>query len=194
MKRKNEVILQNTMLENVLQYLYDKLKEIHNANFDKTLKDGTIYYYSLYVNPVQSSEIEVAYSTSITPKGDIEKSYAMGDMYPAMSFEGLQLQTNTVKIKAKCHRSFIVSTFDNIWDDMLKAFGAAKKFEEEAANTMSVPETTIQAPPPRQDELEKVRAYSLDGKHTIVQIARKTGLGVSTVNRYRKELGIRRKQ
>ena len=77
---------------------------------------------------------------------------------------------------------------------MLKAFGAAKKFEEEAANTMSVPETTIQAPPPRQDELEKVRAYSLDGKHTIAQIARKTGLGVSTVNRYRKKFGIRRKQ
>jgi hypothetical protein len=52
----------------------------------------------------------------------------------------------------------------------------------------------IQAPTPNVDELELVRKYSLDGKHTIQQIANKTDLSVSTVNRYRKQLGIRRKK
>lgn len=133
MERKNEVILQNAMLENVLRYLYDKLKGVHNASFDETLKDGTIIYYSLYVYPVHSNKIEVTYSTSVTPKGDIEKSYAKWDMYPAMDFEGLQLQTginaNTVKIKAECKHHFFMSIFDRYWADMLKEFGAAQPIE-----------------------------------------------------------------
>lgn len=53
---------------------------------------------------------------------------------------------------------------------------------------------TIQAPPPYMEDMEKVREYSLKGNHTIEQIGRKVGISVSTVNRYRKRLGIRSKQ
>ncbi len=126
MKRSNEAIVQNTPLENVLQYLYHKLKEIHNVSFDETLKDGTIYYYSAYLYPIHSNKIEVAYSNTITPKGDVEKTYSKWDMYPAMSFIGLQLQTNTVLIKGECKHPFFVPIFDVYWADMRKVFGSVQ--------------------------------------------------------------------
>jgi DNA-binding NarL/FixJ family response regulator len=52
----------------------------------------------------------------------------------------------------------------------------------------------IQPPPPYQQDVEKVREYSLDGRRTIKEIARMVGVSVSTVKRYRKKLGIRRKK
>jgi hypothetical protein len=67
--------------------------------------------------------------------------------------------------------------------------------EDVETKTTKVVETNqfIQIPPIYQEDLEKVRDYSLKGKYTIKQIASATGLSVSTVNRYRKKLGITRK-
>jgi hypothetical protein len=44
-----------------------------------------------------------------------------------MSFEGWQLQNNTVFIKAECHHAFIVPTFDAYWTDILKNFGVVEE-------------------------------------------------------------------
>jgi hypothetical protein len=127
MERENEVILRNAILENVLRYLYDKLKGISGKTFEETHNDGTIYYYTIQnLFPSNSNKIEVKFTTTVTPEGNIEKAHGYWGDLIAMSFEGLQLQTNTVLIKAECKHPFILSIFDSYWDEMLKAFGAAQ--------------------------------------------------------------------
>jgi hypothetical protein len=153
MERKKEVVLGNTTPENALQYLYDRLKRIHNESFDaEPLKDGTVYQYSLYVYPVHSNKIKVTYSTAITPKGDVENFRLNWEMYPAMSFEGLQLQKDTVLIKAECKHPFFMPFFDNLWADMLRDFGVlqpANLDQKKRERIVKLPFATA------KDEIEK---------------------------------------
>lgn len=124
MEKKKEVILQNAILENVFQYLLEKLRGISGITIERTTDDGTIFSYDIqYVYPSKANKIEVKYTTMIMPQGNIEKTYLQWDEFIAMSFEGLQLQTNTVLLKAECHQHFILSVFDNYWAGLLKDYG-----------------------------------------------------------------------
>jgi hypothetical protein len=127
MERNNEVILQNTTLENVFRYLYDKLKRIGGETIERKTDDGTIHLYCIqYVHPSEPNKIEVKYTTTVEPQGNVEKSHGYWHDSIAMRFEGWQLQTNTVLLKGECHCSFILSTFDEYWADLLTAFGAVQ--------------------------------------------------------------------
>jgi hypothetical protein len=76
MEKKYEQLLQNTNLKNVLQYLYGKLKELRGKQIETTTDDGTICAYVVQnVFPSNSNKIEVNYTTAITPKGNVEKSF-----------------------------------------------------------------------------------------------------------------------
>ena len=136
MEKQNEVILKNATLENVMRYLHEKLKGINGKLIKQIHDDGTIFMY-LIQNPQLSfpipDKIEVRYTSTITPQGNLEKTYGLWQGLSAMRFEGAQLQTNTVRIKGECHHPIILSDFDRIWADMLKDFGAnepAKDDEE----------------------------------------------------------------
>jgi hypothetical protein len=124
MVRRNEVILENANVENVFRYLLDKLRGLGGEVINRTADDGTIYMYTIQsVVPSTPNKIQVKYTTTTMPGGDLEKSYgAWGDLI-AMGFECLQLQTNTVLVRAACELPFIVSIFDAYWADVLKAFG-----------------------------------------------------------------------
>jgi hypothetical protein len=124
---RKEVILQDAKLENVLRYLYNKLKEVSFTNIEWTYDNGTIHRYCIQnVFPSNTNKIEVRYTTVIEPRGDPEKAYGFWGDFIAMSFEGLQLQNNTVKIMAEFENPFFKSVFIHYWDDMLKDFGAVQ--------------------------------------------------------------------
>ena len=139
MERQKEVILQNTILENVLKYLYNKMKELSGRVIENKDDDGTIYAYCIQnVFPSNSNRIDVKYTSVVTPKGDTEKAHGYWGELIAMSFEGLQLQTNTVLIKAECKHPFIMSIFDDYWADMFKAFSTAQSFPIDEGQTENV--------------------------------------------------------
>ncbi len=126
MVKQNEVILQNAKLENVMRYLSEKIKGISGKVIEQTHDDGTVYMYCIQ-NPRFSyplNKIEVEYTNTITPKGDMEKSHGYWGSLSAMRFEGMQLQTDTVRITAECNHPIVLSDFDRYWADMLQAFGA----------------------------------------------------------------------
>lgn len=134
LKLEYEVILQNTTLENVMRYLAEKLKGISGVIDEPPQKDGTLIQHNIQnVIPWQLNEIKVEYTDVVIPKGNIEKSHGYWGNYVAMNYEGMQLQTNTVKIKAECRHPFILPIFDRIWADMLKDFGANEPAKDDEA-------------------------------------------------------------
>ena len=139
---KNKVVLKNTTLENVMGYLLEKAKGMSGKLATQTFKDGTISRYLLQ-NPKYSypiNKIEIDYTATIAPQGNEEKTQAYWGGLNAMCFEGMQLQTNTVKIKAECNSDTFLSDFEHCWDEMLKDFGAD-------TNTQSIEATTQAAQP-----------------------------------------------
>jgi hypothetical protein len=142
-ERNKEVILQNTILQNVMHYLLDKLRVINGLQKEKIFEDGTKIWY-LMQTPLFShpNKIKVNYTSTVIPKGDENRSYGFWQDLTALSFEGMQLQTNTVKVKATCEHPCILSEFDSLWADLLKDFGAvkvdgAKHGEKESGESVS---------------------------------------------------------
>ncbi len=134
MERQNEIILQNTKLEYVLQYLYDKLKGLNGVVKSQTLEDGTIFNYCIQnVQPAYQNKIIVKYSSTVTPKGNVDKAYGYWGDLQAMTFEGLQLQMDTVRIKGECQHPVILTIFDRYWADMLRDFGANEPAKDDEA-------------------------------------------------------------
>lgn len=152
MEKKNEVVLQNTVIENVFRYLLDYLRELNGIQMERTGADGTIYGYCIQTvfpsNLNMSSnynKIDVKYTTSVVPQGNLEKAYGCWGSFIAMSFEARQLQTDTVQVKGECQQSFIVTKFDDCWATMLKAFGMTRppdtpirEIADSAAGTISI--------------------------------------------------------
>ncbi len=135
MERKNEIILKNTTLENVFQYLLNKLNGLSGSEIERTSDDGTIQTYMIQnVFPSSPNKIDVRYTTTVIPQGNLEKAHGYWEILIALKFEGLQLQENTVLIKGECDRPIFVSIFDRYWDDMLKAFGATKPIKIDQEN------------------------------------------------------------
>lgn len=122
-EKKHEIILQNTTLQRVMQYLTEKLKPLGGMTIPSKKEGGTIITYTVQgVLPSQLNKINVDYTSVVIPNGDVEKAYGYWETYTAMNFESFQLQPNTVRIKAECRHPFIMPVFDRIWADMLKDF------------------------------------------------------------------------
>jgi len=133
MEKKNEVILQNTVVGNVVRYLLDRLGTLTGHVIERTGPDGTIYadciqnaFPAIFDMSSAFNKIEIKYTTTITPQGNVEKAYGLWDNFIAMSFEAQQLQTDTVQVKGQCDHAPALSIFDDCWAAMLKAFGAAQ--------------------------------------------------------------------
>ncbi len=153
MERKNEKVLQNAKLENVMRYLSEKLKGINGKAIEKTNDNGTILTYCIQ-NPQLSfpilNKIEVRYTTTVIPKGDMEKAYGYWRDLNAMRFEGMQLQENTVLIKAECEHPVFVSIFDRYWADLLTAFGADTPHPNDLADPAPLPAVKDEKPKTRK--------------------------------------------
>src|SRR6266508_5017811 len=115
--QKKEAILKNTVIENVCTCLHDTLKDIEEQDFFTASRWARYHSFSVYE---YNDEINVDYSITVYPD-DPEKLFRWYTG-TAFIFKALQLQTNTVKLKAECHPVDLHSVFDSYWDKILKDF------------------------------------------------------------------------
>lgn len=148
---KSEITLHNTVLDNVLHYLYDQVKLMggqtirysHPVEYsDGTINNNVTYVHTVQnVQPPQNNRLVVNYTFLIEPEG---KPGQYWGLMQAIEFEGWQLQTNSVLIKAEFDPSYkpIVDAFLN---DLQKTFEQVTQTEPSKATETQAQKKTRKA-------------------------------------------------
>lgn len=175
--------LYNVRAENVLRFIYDLIKPW--GNLGKVTRPEYIYL-PYPIEPPKDNRIEVR--ISLVRKNDnsqikVDELREPMNNLSAVVFEVWQLQEDTVLLQMRYLE--IGLPVNVMWSNILANFSKADEDH-------SISETRI-ANLYNDDNMRKVRELSLK-KLTITDIAIQTGVSVSTVKRYRKNQGIRRRK
>ena len=117
---KVEISLNNTVLANVWQYLYDRVKSMNHKviEYSKFLEnqDGAGYNVTYRctvqnIQPPQNNQLLVNYTYVIEPEGKDTQVYGI---LPAIEFTGWQLQLDTVLINIEFLPLFTVNKYSSL--------------------------------------------------------------------------------
>jgi len=114
--RKEKTRLPNTIVKNVYSAICEELKNLEEQDFYSESRLARYHSFCVYE---YHNEIHVDCSILLLP--DDPKKFRRLQT-TAFIFKALQLQTNTVKLKAECCASDLDSIFDGYWDEIIKDF------------------------------------------------------------------------